>query len=161
MVVRALWRSEALRVVPWLRPCTRLRLVQGLRPRHNPACLWSPQCTANHSKSLKQNYAADALGQWAIDIDMITPWYEHNPRITDIVYGKTIVITSEFSSQMPVRGGLNCLFAVNLISFWTNHRSAIDLRHVWPLPIDLLSVHVFLVFFSYNSNHNKEGNFDL
>ena len=28
MVVRALWRSEALRVVPWLRPCTRLRLVQ-------------------------------------------------------------------------------------------------------------------------------------
>ena len=36
-------------VVPWLRPCTRLRLVQGLRPRHNPACLWSPQCTGNHS----------------------------------------------------------------------------------------------------------------
>ena len=28
MVARALWRSEALRVVPWLRPCTRLRLVQ-------------------------------------------------------------------------------------------------------------------------------------
>ena len=27
MVARALWRSEALRVVPWLRPCTRLRLV--------------------------------------------------------------------------------------------------------------------------------------
>ena len=39
MVARALWRSETLRVVPWLRPCTRLRLVQGLRPRHNPACL--------------------------------------------------------------------------------------------------------------------------
>ena len=31
MVARALWRSEALRVVPWLRPCTRLRLVQGLQ----------------------------------------------------------------------------------------------------------------------------------
>ena len=28
MVDRALWRSEALKVVPWLRPCTRLRLVQ-------------------------------------------------------------------------------------------------------------------------------------
>ena len=37
MVARALWISEALRVVPWLRPCTRLRLVQGLRPRHNLA----------------------------------------------------------------------------------------------------------------------------
>ena len=32
MVARALWTSEALRVVPWLRRCTRLRLVQGLRP---------------------------------------------------------------------------------------------------------------------------------
>ena len=32
MVARAFWRSEALRVVPWLRPCTPLRLVQGLRP---------------------------------------------------------------------------------------------------------------------------------
>ena len=29
MVARALWRSEALRVVPWLRPCTRLRLAYG------------------------------------------------------------------------------------------------------------------------------------
>ena len=38
-----------LRVVPWLRPCTHLRLVQGLRPWHNPACPWSPQCTGNHS----------------------------------------------------------------------------------------------------------------
>ena len=37
MVARALWRSEALRFVPWLRPCTRLRHMQGLRPRHNPA----------------------------------------------------------------------------------------------------------------------------
>ena len=27
MVARALWISEALRVVPWLRPCTRLRLA--------------------------------------------------------------------------------------------------------------------------------------
>ena len=43
------WYHIALRVVPWLRPCTRLRLVQGLRPRHNPTCLWSPQCTGNHS----------------------------------------------------------------------------------------------------------------
>ena len=33
MVARALWRSEARRVVPWLRPCTRLRLVQGLLGR--------------------------------------------------------------------------------------------------------------------------------
>ena len=40
---------RALRVVPWLRPCTCLRLVQGLRPRHSPGCLWSPQCTGNHS----------------------------------------------------------------------------------------------------------------
>ena len=29
MVARALWRSEAVRVVPWLRPGTRLRLDQG------------------------------------------------------------------------------------------------------------------------------------
>ena len=29
MVARALWRSEALRVVPWLRPCTRLVSDQG------------------------------------------------------------------------------------------------------------------------------------
>ena len=42
MVARALWRSEALRVVPWLRPRIRLRLVQGLQPRHNPSCLSSP-----------------------------------------------------------------------------------------------------------------------
>ena len=32
MVARALWRPAALRAVPWLCPCTRLRLVQGLRP---------------------------------------------------------------------------------------------------------------------------------
>ena len=37
MVAWALWRSEALRVVPWLRPCQ--RIVRGLRPRHSPACL--------------------------------------------------------------------------------------------------------------------------
>ena len=43
MVARALLRSEALRVVPWLRPCTRIRLAQGLRARHNPTCPWSPQ----------------------------------------------------------------------------------------------------------------------
>ena len=49
MVVRALWGLEALRVVPWLRPCTHTRLVQGPRPRHNPTRLWSPQCTGNHS----------------------------------------------------------------------------------------------------------------
>ena len=40
---------KALGVVTWLRPCIRLRIVQSLRPRHNPACLWSPQCTGNHS----------------------------------------------------------------------------------------------------------------
>ena len=45
MVARALWKSEALRVVPWLRPWTRLRLVQVRRPRHNPVCPWPPQCT--------------------------------------------------------------------------------------------------------------------
>ena len=31
MVARALWRSEAFRVVPWLRPCTRLRLCTSRR----------------------------------------------------------------------------------------------------------------------------------
>ena len=80
-----------------------------------------------------RNSAADALGQWAIGIGMITPWCEHTSRITDLVYVKTIVITSELSSQMPVREGLDCLFAVNLISFWTNHRAAIDLRYVYGL----------------------------
>ena len=29
MVARALWRSEALRAVPWPRPCTHLRLASG------------------------------------------------------------------------------------------------------------------------------------
>ena len=33
IVVRILWRSEAFRIVPWLRHCTRLRLVLGFRPR--------------------------------------------------------------------------------------------------------------------------------
>ena len=32
MVARALWRPAALSAVPWLCRCTRLRLVQGLRP---------------------------------------------------------------------------------------------------------------------------------
>ena len=32
---RALWISEALRVLPSLRPCARLRLVQGLWPKHD------------------------------------------------------------------------------------------------------------------------------
>ena len=49
MGARALWRWEAVRVVPWLHPCTCLQLVQGLRPGHYPGCLWSPQCTANHT----------------------------------------------------------------------------------------------------------------
>ena len=48
MVACALWRSKALRVVPWLHPCTRLWLMQDLGSRHNPACLWYPQCTGNH-----------------------------------------------------------------------------------------------------------------
>ena len=39
MAARALWTSEALSVVHWLCPGTRLRLVQGLQPKHNPACL--------------------------------------------------------------------------------------------------------------------------
>ena len=34
MVAHALWRSEALRNISWLRPCTRVRLMQGLRTRH-------------------------------------------------------------------------------------------------------------------------------
>ena len=33
MVAHAFWRSEAVMVVPWLRPCTRL---QGFRPTLNP-----------------------------------------------------------------------------------------------------------------------------
>ena len=32
MVPRELWRSEALRVVHWLRPCTHRRVMQGLQP---------------------------------------------------------------------------------------------------------------------------------
>ena len=32
-----------------LPPSPRLRLVQGLRYRHNPPCLWSAQCTGNRS----------------------------------------------------------------------------------------------------------------
>ena len=28
------------------RSCTHLQLIQGFQPRHNPACLWSPQCMA-------------------------------------------------------------------------------------------------------------------
>ena len=33
MVARILWSSEAFGIVPWLRHCTRLWLVPGLRPR--------------------------------------------------------------------------------------------------------------------------------
>ena len=80
-----------------------------------------------------RNSTACALGQWAIDIGMITPWCEHTSRITDLVYGKTIVITSELLSQMSVTEGFDCLFDVNLIIFWTNHRAAIDLRYVYAL----------------------------
>ena len=42
MVGCALWRPEAHRVVPWLHPCMSCRWVQGLWPRQNPVCLWSP-----------------------------------------------------------------------------------------------------------------------
>ena len=45
MVANALWISEAFRDVPWLRPRTRLWLMQGLRPRHNPACLHNARAT--------------------------------------------------------------------------------------------------------------------
>ena len=40
---------KSMQVVPWLRPCICIRLLQGLLPRHNPAWLWSPQCMGNHS----------------------------------------------------------------------------------------------------------------
>ena len=33
----------------WLHPCTCLQLMLGLKPNHNPVCLWSPQCMGNHS----------------------------------------------------------------------------------------------------------------
>ena len=52
MVACAWWGAETFRDVPWLRPCTRLRFEQGLRPRYNPACLWSPKCMGNHSSPL-------------------------------------------------------------------------------------------------------------
>ena len=54
MVARALWRSEALRVVHWPLPWTSPRIVQGLRPRHSPACLWSPQCMAYHGFAMRE-----------------------------------------------------------------------------------------------------------
>ena len=37
-----------LRVVPCLRPCTRQRFVQGLRPKHNHLRLSSAQCRFHH-----------------------------------------------------------------------------------------------------------------
>ena len=48
-VTWVLRRSEALRAVPWLRPCTPIRLMQGLRPRNKPVYLWSPQYADSHS----------------------------------------------------------------------------------------------------------------
>ena len=45
-------RHFAKTVFNKLHCCHRLRFVQGLRRRHNPACLWSRQCTGIHSGSL-------------------------------------------------------------------------------------------------------------
>ena len=39
MVDRALWRSEALRVVPWLRPCTRLAYGSCRSPTKAQPCV--------------------------------------------------------------------------------------------------------------------------
>ena len=49
MVTCALWRSEARRVVPWSETLHEPQASAGTSPMHNPKCLWSPQCTGNHS----------------------------------------------------------------------------------------------------------------
>ena len=52
MAARALWRSEACRIVPWSETLHEPQVSAGTLPRHNPKGHWSPQCTGKYSQSL-------------------------------------------------------------------------------------------------------------
>ena len=61
MVVCALWRSEAPRAVPWLRPCSRVRLVHDLKPcvpLHN-AWATIPNSLTAHLLSIERTIACN------------------------------------------------------------------------------------------------------
>ena len=47
-----MFRPEALTVVFWQYPCTRLQFLGNFRPRHNIVCLWSLKCTGTQSNLL-------------------------------------------------------------------------------------------------------------
>ena len=72
MIVHVLWRSEAVRVVPGLGPCNRLWLVQGLRPRHNPAFLVYNAHAILHTCILPRNN---------VQLSAIVFYHEISPQI--------------------------------------------------------------------------------
>ena len=93
MIAHALWRSETLRVVPWLCSFTCLRLLQGPQPRHKPACLWSTQCTGNHPNPFnKYQTNKTVLGIVHIHMFISVDWYWSNAHMMHRMVHKMILI---------------------------------------------------------------------
>ena len=101
---------------------TRLRLVQGLRPRHNPACLWCPQCTGNHSNPFNKGTHC-LCQQW-----------RHNPiqlRDVTIAIQRTLLRVHVNGTEIVLKSTENWFaFIHSLIIFQSIHQPAID----WLLP---------------------------